>query len=159
MSPKHRPPSRLEPLFVGEKPNAFEMRTGEWRIDLSAAVAKSVATASVSTLALQLLGQSSIPATVLSIVVPFLFELERIEVDAGDVYLIGRIVAAHGTGPHHLTTLYEALSEDLRRDLPVHEFAGLIDRLQQAGLATAHAEGVTLVDGVRNRRRVRLRFR
>ncbi|MEO7261786.1 MAG: hypothetical protein ABI047_11100 [Jatrophihabitantaceae bacterium] len=129
---------------VGLTPQPFELRTGQWRLDATAAVAKAVACASVSAIVLEALGQTSVTATVLSIVAPFLFEIERIEISAGDVYLHGRLLQELSTAPHKLRDAWAALPPDLRDELPMSEFVSLVERLTQAQLATMTAAGIVL---------------
>jgi hypothetical protein len=129
---------------VGETQTAFEMRTGQWRIDLNAAVAKAVACASVSTVALESLGQTSVTASVLSIVAPFLFEIDRIEISAEDVWLHARLVRDLGTTRQHIDDAYDALPADLRSELSMPQFVGLIERLEEARLASTTGDGIAL---------------
>lgn len=125
-------------------PPAWEMRTGGWRIDLPAAVAKSVATTAVATATMLALDVGSIPVTVLSVVAPMLFEIERIEVGAEDLWVHAHLThSASGSG-ESLVELYRSLPDAVQEELSPREFAGVVERLLSARLATIDESGVRL---------------
>ena len=122
----------------------LEMRTDTWRIDLEGATIKAVSCATVTTLILNCMGAPSIPATVLSIVAPFLFEIERIEISADDVWVHGRLLEAASGDAVHLPELYERLPGDVRDELTVRDFIAIIERLQHARLLSVGPDGVVI---------------
>ncbi|MDP9402323.1 MAG: hypothetical protein M3P85_03110 [Actinomycetota bacterium] len=62
----------------------FEMRLGSWQLDLPVAAARGIVNGVVLTSVLAAQQQASIPATVLSVVVPLLFNLERVRLSASE---------------------------------------------------------------------------
>lgn len=132
--------------------DGYEIRTGAWRLDLTAAAAKAVACGTVTTVVLRGLGAESIPATVLSIIAPLLFELDRIEVGADDLVVHAFLVEAARGETVHLGELYERLPNDVRDELSLREFAGIVERLRDARLLVVGPDGVELRAGEANRR-------
>jgi hypothetical protein len=124
----------------------LEIRTGAWRLDLETAVLKAVSCSIVTTLVLQGLGADSIPASVLSIVAPFLFELERVDVAAEDVWVHARLLDATQGDVVHLRELYERLPADVRAELSERDFVGVVDRLHAARLVVIGPDGVRILD-------------
>ena len=122
----------------------LELSTGTWRLDLKTAALKAVSCSIVTTLILQGLGASSIPASVLSIVAPFLFELERVDVAADDVWVHARLLDAAAGDVVHLRELYERLPPDVRAELSERDFVGVVDRLRAARLLITSPDGVHL---------------
>lgn len=129
---------------AGAPADGYEIRTGGWRLDLPAAVAKAAACSTVTTILLRGLGADSIPATVLSIVAPLLFELERIEVSAEDLIVHAYLTDAASNDVLHLADLYDSLPVDVQSELSVREFAGVVERLREAHILVVGAEGVKL---------------
>lgn len=128
----------------GSAADGYEIRTGGWRLDLPAAVAKAAACSTVTTILLRGVGADSVPATVLSIVAPLLFELERIEVSAEDLIVHAYLTEAASNDVLHLAELYERLPVDVQSELSVREFAGAVERLRDARLLVVGTEGVKL---------------
>jgi hypothetical protein len=62
----------------------FEMRLGSWQLDLPVAAAHGIVNGVVLTSVLAAQQQASIPATVLSVVVPLLFNLEQVRLSASE---------------------------------------------------------------------------
>jgi hypothetical protein len=122
----------------------YEIRTGVWRLDLNAALAKAVACGTVTTLLLRGLGADTIPATVLSIIAPLLFELERVEVSADDLVVHAYLAEAVGADTVTLTEMYERLPDGVRAELPVREFAGIVEKLLASRLITVGPDGLEL---------------
>jgi hypothetical protein len=107
-------------------------------------VAKAAACSTVTTILLRGVGADSVPATVLSIVAPLLFELERIEVSAEDLIVHAYLTEAASNDVLHLAELYERLPVDVQSELSVREFAGAVERLRDARLLVVGTEGVKL---------------
>lgn len=135
---------RSAPRATGTTAEGFEIRTGAWRLDLSAAVAKAAACGTVTTLVLRGLGTDSIPATVLSIIAPLLFELERVEISAGDLVVHAHLTDAIGTDVVQLREMYERLPDDIRDELSVREFVDTVERLLESRLVLVGPNGVSL---------------
>lgn len=130
----------IRTLDSGDLP--LQMHTGAWTLDVPAASVKAISCAVLTTIVLAGLGAESVPATVLSIVAPFLFEIDRVEVGADDIWVHGHLHAAAGSEPTHLAELYHRLPDHVRAELSVREFVGVIERLQAARLVNVSPEGV-----------------
>jgi hypothetical protein len=129
----------------GAQLSRLEVRTGAWRLDLETAVLKAVSCSIVTTLVLQGLGADSIPASVLSIVTPFLFELERVDVAADDVWVHARLFDAAQGDFVHLRELYQRLPPDVRAELSERDFLGVVERLQAARLIVIGPDGMRIL--------------
>jgi hypothetical protein len=135
----------------GAPVSRLEIRTGAWRMDLETAVLKAVSCSIVTTLVLQGLGADSIPASVLSIVAPFLFELERVDVAADDVWVHARLLDAAQGDVVHLRELYERLQPDVRAELSERDFVAVVERLQAARLLVIGPAGVQIMNRPRGK--------
>jgi hypothetical protein len=129
---------------TGTAAEGYEIRTGAWRLDLNAAIAKAAACGTVTTLILRGLSTDSIPATVLSVIAPLLFELERVEVSAGDLVVHAQLTEALGDDVVHLTEMYERLPCDIRDELSVREFVDTVERLRESRLVIVGPNGLRL---------------
>jgi len=138
--------------------SVLEMRTGTWCLDLEAATVKAVSCATVTSLILGCMGAQSIPVTVLSIVAPFLFEVERIEISAGDVWVHASLLDAASGDTVHLPELYERLPPDVRNELTIRDFIAVVERLQRASLLSLGPTGA-VVHPVKRRADFRLRLK
>lgn len=131
-------------LRANEQPvPSLEMRTAGWKLDLNAAILKSVSTATLTTATLSVMGADSVPATVLSIIAPFLFEIDRIEVEAEDFWVHAHLVeVVDANDVTRMSDLYDRLPSEVREELTVREFAGVVERLQEARLLTLQNGGI-----------------
>jgi hypothetical protein len=129
----------------GTPASRLEIRTGAWRVDLETAVLKAVSCSIVTTLVLQGLGADSIPASVLSIVAPFLFELERVDVAADDVWVHARLLDAAQSEVVHLRELYQRLPPDVSAELSERDFVAVVERLQAARLLVIGPDGARIM--------------
>jgi predicted nucleotide-binding protein len=134
---------------------AYEIRTGSWRIDLPPATAKAVISGVIATTVMHHMGAGGFPAAVLCAVAALLFSIHRVEVGPGDLVLHATLLAAGPAAPSDLSTLYQALPENVRGELTIAELADLIERFHQAGLARWDEDGITLVEAA-SWQRVRL---
>jgi hypothetical protein len=135
----------------GAEATGFEVRTGAWRLDLETAALKAVSCAVVSTLVLEGLGADSIPATVLSIVAPFLFEVQRVEVAAADVWVHAHMLEAAAGEELGVKALYDRLPPDVQLELSIPEFIGVVERLRGARLVAVGRDGVEVYPRGRER--------
>jgi hypothetical protein len=123
---------------------ALDMRTNTWRLDVPTSLAKSVLCGAVSAVLLQVIGADAIPPTILALIAPFLFEIERVDVSASDVSFHASLAAAAGEEPVHLDDLYERLPESVRAELSVPAFGDVVDRLVSLRLAHVGPDGVRI---------------
>jgi hypothetical protein len=135
----------------------FEIRIGPWRVDLPAAIARGVLNGAVLTAVLASQHETSIPVTVLSVVVPLVFDLERIYVSPSD-----KVVFAHllrdAPDRRRVDDWYASLPAHLRDEISTLEFRDLLARLEDADLATLDELDVLQVDPPTPRRLVGLRL-
>lgn len=118
--------------IAGEQPvDAFGLRVGHWRIDLPTRLAQTAIATSVLGGAIAVTGQASVSVAVLALILPFIVDVERVEVRTRD-----RIVRAHLSNPSLLddpAAAYAALPDELRAQLTLLELADVLDRLRDAG--------------------------
>ncbi|MGW5635985.1 SEFIR domain-containing protein [Streptomyces sp. NPDC003832] len=124
--------------------SAFEMRTDTWRIDLPAAVAKSVLVGVVATSVLRLLGADAVPVAVVAMVAPLVFEIRRVELRPSDAVIHARLGLVDDGDSHRLDDLYGMLPADVRAELSLMEFADVIERLLRARLAVVGPDGLRM---------------
>jgi hypothetical protein len=138
---------------AGELP--YEIRVGQWRLDLEAAAARALINSTVLTAALAADHQSSIPATVLSVAVPLLFDLEKVTLSPQDRYLYATLL----NSPHASMTFeqwYQHLPARITDELTALELRDVLGRLEDAGAVDTDAAGITKVTIPSPRRLVRL---
>lgn len=132
---------------AGEPVPSLDMRTSGWVLDLKAATMKSIAAATLSTATLSLMSAEAVPVTVLSIIIPFLFEIDRVEVSAEDVWVHAHLKAsAADESQSSLAELYTSLPADVQAELSTREFVGVVERLQEARLVSVTDGGVRVSD-------------
>lgn len=110
----------------------YAMRTGDWSLDLPAAVARSVVSGIVTTTVLQALGADSVPVVVLSLIAPLLFAVRRVEIRASDLVVhasLRQTAPDSGTSPREL---YDRLPAEIAAEMTYLQFADVVDRLFQA---------------------------
>jgi predicted nucleotide-binding protein len=132
--------------------SAYEIRTGNWRIDLLPATAKAVLSAAVATTVMQHMALDSLPVAVLGAVAALLFSIDRVEISAGELVLHARLLDAVTGSPRDLDTLYQALPQDVRDELTTADLADVVERFHQAGLARWEEDGITLIAAGRQRK-------
>lgn len=147
-------------VLVGElglDGSAFEMRIGQWQLNAPVAIARAVVNGAVLTALLATNGESSIPATVLSVIVPLIFDLDRVQLSPSD-----RAVYAHLTREVPDRKLvddwYAGLAPHVRAEITSLEFRDLIERLEDVGLVSGDDFEVVTIDAptAMTRRRLRL---
>lgn len=142
---------------VGAEQAAFELRAGDWHLDLPAAIARSLINATVLTGALALLHEASIPAAVLGVVVPLIFDVKRVKLGASDryVYAVLREQAPHRRA---IRGWYDQLPPHVRDEVTALEFRDIIERLEDAGLVGLDERDQLALAQPSDRRLVRLRL-
>jgi hypothetical protein len=123
---------------VGDLP--YQLRVGDWRIDLRAASARALINGATLTAALAATDQTSVPATVLSVVVPLLFDLEHVTLSPADRYLYAALLnAPQASLP--VEQWYQHLPSRVTSELTELEFRDVVDRLEEAGALEIDAVG------------------
>lgn len=135
----------------------FEVRTGEWTLDLPAATARAAVNSAFLTALLTALGEQSLPAILLSMMVPFLFDVQRVEISASDRYVYAQMLE-HAPDSGKITAWYRRLPDHVRAELSELEFRDLLQRLEAAGLAQTDNRDWLRVGRPSGRRVARLRL-
>lgn len=126
----------------GPSAEGFDLALGNWTIDLHRA---GVRAAVMSALLAGILAQTGlVPASIalLTAVVPSVLEIERIELRAGDRRLAIDLRLNDTVRNGGLTEdeLYDALPDDARETVNRYDFANVVERLRQAGVASTDNE-------------------
>ncbi|UWZ34683.1 TIR domain-containing protein [Dactylosporangium roseum] len=122
----------------------FEVRTNTWRIDLPVAVAHAVLGGVAGAAIIAAAGAPPLPTALVSLAVPFLLRIRRVELEARDVTVHAELTAAVRDEPHHLNKLYQQLPARSRAELTIGEFIEVVERLLDARLAAVGPDGVRL---------------
>jgi hypothetical protein len=136
---------------------ANEIRFGEWELDLQAAATKAVVNGVALTSVLAARGESSIPATVLSVVVPLVFDLRRVVLSSSDRYIFA-LLLREAPDRRSIADWYSSLPDEVRDELSELEFRDLIERLEQIDLADSDMFDVVTIDSPSSKRIVRLQL-
>lgn len=131
----------------------FEIRIGEWRLNSKVATARALVNGVVLTAALAAKDESSIPATVLSVIVPLVFDLERVAISASDRAVYAALLR-DAPDRRAIDDWYSSLPTHLQAEITNLEFQDLFERLEEAGLAEQDYFGVLTLD-LPSRRRLR----
>ena len=110
----------------------FALRVGHWRIDMPKRLLQSTVATGALAAAIAAGGVSSVPVAVLAVVLPFLVDVERIELRGRDRIVLAHLRDAAVTGGNP-EAAYARLPPDLRGQLTLLEFADIWDRLLDAG--------------------------
>jgi hypothetical protein len=138
---------------VGDLP--YQLRVGDWRIDLRAAAARALINGATLTAALAATHQTSVPATVLSVVIPLLFDLERVTLSPTDRYLYAALLNAPQSS-FPVEQWYQHLPARVTAELTELEFRDVMGRLEEAGAIEIDAAGEATPSLPTPRRLVRL---
>lgn len=133
----------------------FELRIGNWSIDLKAATARGLINGVILASALAAFGESSVPATVLSVIVPLLFDLQRVELSPSDKYLYAVLLNAP-TNRETVDDWYAKLPPRVRGEITELEFRDVVGRLEDAGAVETDDWGHVDVPTPSHRRLVKL---
>jgi hypothetical protein len=149
--------ARLARYLLAADP-ALGMRLGSFQIDASRAAVKAAVTAAVLALAIEGAGLDSVPVVILAAVIPFLVEIERVQLAPGDAVVVAalRSVASPGGDDRDW---YLALPGELRSQLTQLEFLNLLGRLREAGIVTTNTAGDNQLASGSGRLRLRIPWR
>jgi hypothetical protein len=134
----------------------FQLRVGGWRLDVRKSVVQATVASALMIGAINLAGGGNIPVEVLAIALPFLVDVERIELSTADKYVLGRM-RLRNLQPDAVKTWWKALPERLREEMTYLEFLDLIDRLREAGAIELEPDGTASLK--KDRPRLRLRWK
>ena len=151
----------VERLFIaralvdGIDLDPFELRRGNWYIDLPRATARAVLNGTVLTLALAAINDATLPAVVLSVVVPLLFDVEHVKLSATDRYVYA-LLRHTSFDIKPIDDWYSDLPSSVRHEIEPLEFRELVERLGDAGLVSVDFFDQLQLRDVKDRRLVRL---
>lgn len=138
-------------------PTDFEIRVGDWRLDGSRGALTAIVNGVAITAALAALGAASIPVAVVSMVVPVIFNLERVEIRPSDRVVLAELLR-DPWGRQPIVDWYNALPEHVSAEISQLEFRDLIGRLEDAGLAEVDDFDMATIDAPAPRRMAHLRL-
>lgn len=140
---------------LGAGESDYELRVGEWQISCNINIARALVNGTVLTAALVAAGATAIPAVVLAVVVPSMFDLERVKISPADkaVYLDLPVGVSERK---HIDDWYSTLTASIRSEITSLEFRDLVGRLEGAGLADVDPFDIVTLDQPTTRRRCRL---
>jgi hypothetical protein len=136
--------------LVGEP---FELRVGGWRIDVRKSVVQATIASALMVGAINIAGGGSVPIEVLALALPFLVDVERIELSTADKYVLAQM-RLRNFQPDAVKTWWKALPKRLREEVTYLEFLDLIDRLRESGAIELESDGTATLKGDRPRLRL-----
>lgn len=118
------------------------LRLGRWRIDLQRQGVRAGLLTAVAAAALVRRGFTDLGIVFVTAVLPSVFDIERIELSAGDRLMLVELRArpAFREGFATEDELYASLPEDKRATINRYDFADFIQRLRDAGLTDDSGE-------------------
>ncbi len=119
---------------------SFELRAGDWRIDVRKSVLQATIASALMIACINFLGEGSIPLEVLAIILPFLVDVDRIELSTSDRYVLAQL-QLHNLQPDTVKAWWKTLPKRLREEMNYLEFLDLIDRLHEAGAVKFEEDG------------------
>lgn len=131
----------------------FELRVGGWQIDIRKSVAQALLASALMIGAINLTNEGSIPTEVLALALPFLVEVERIELSIADRYVLGRM-RVRNLQPATVKEWWKTLPKRLREEMTYLEFLDLIGRLHDAGAVDLESDGTVSLTADRPRLRL-----
>ncbi len=135
----------------------FDLRIGDWELDLPRAAAQAAVSGSVVAGVMAATGGDGIVGAVLGVVLPFLVDLERVEFSPSDRRVYG-VLLDIGPNVRSVREWYAALPADVRAEITSLEFRDLLGRLQGLDLATPLDDDAMLIPEPGERRRIALRL-
>lgn len=140
-----------------ESRNEFDLRAGEWQIDLSKLTIRGALTSALVAALLDLDGLVKTSISALALVLPSIVEIDRITLSSGDELLLAEVRLTHAAGRGFVTVdaLYDELPDDVQSTLNRFDFADTIERIRAAGhIEGGVVEGHVLVVDPDQRKRV-----
>ncbi len=127
----------------GVREDELGFRLGRWRIDVRKAATKGALLSAIVAAALAHQGMADIGVTVATAVVPAVLEIERVTVRPGDRRLLLELRLKDEVRNRSRTEdqLYETLTPETRSVVNRYDFADLVQRLRDAGLAGQAGDG------------------
>lgn len=146
-------------IFAADQgaPAEFEIRVGNWRLDGARGVLSAVVNGVVMTAALAAIGGASIPVAIVSLVVPVIFNLERVEIRPSDRVVLAELLR-DPWGRQLVADWYAELPDHVTDEVTLLEFRDILGRLEDAGLAEVDHFEIATIDAPSPRRLAHLRL-
>ena len=135
------------------------IRPGGWEVDLQSGLVQSVVGGGLIAGLLVALGATQIPAALVTLVVPLLFDVEKVRLTPGQHVVLAELVGRReALAEASARDLYARLSPETREAVAYPDFADFLDTCRRAGLADVGDDGtVVLRRGDQARFRITLR--
>ncbi|MCB9317583.1 MAG: hypothetical protein H6569_15690 [Lewinellaceae bacterium] len=147
----------LEYSGHGKREDKLAFFRGGWTINLKAGLAKTVLVgASLCGIFSQMQG-IQIASTVLPTLLPFLFEINRVELSAKEEYILAKLLVKNSVKKHlhSADELYDKLPKDVRKMINRLDFIDFLEKLDMAGHIRRKKAGEYQLSG---KRRFRVTF-
>lgn len=127
--------------------NSDELKfiNGGWTINAKAGFIKTAIGYATMAGVFTLIGTTgSIALMVLPSVLPFLFEIEKIELNKKEQYILAKLLLRDEvkTQMHNINQLYELLPNEIKSDLNILDFIDFLEKLDLAGYKDTYTEKV-----------------
>jgi hypothetical protein len=147
--------TRLARFILAEADTDLQMRVGPYQLDTSRAAIKAAVTAAALAVAIEAAGLDGVPVVILAAVMPFLIEIDRVEISPADEFVVAALrLSAHQGGDDR--DWYLSLPAELRAQLTQLEFLDLLGRLRGAGVIKTEPSGANRLLGRHAKLRVQL---
>lgn len=119
------------------RPVELEMRAGGWTIRVGEGLLRSGIVGGLLAGLLSASGFPGLPAVVLPAIIPLLFDLEKVRLNAGESELLAELTVKQDLSqlPSTAEELYQALPSSLRDELSLLDFREYLERFYLAGYA------------------------
>ena len=122
------------------------LRPGGWEIDLQGGLVQSVVGGGLIAGLLVALGATQIPAALVTLVVPLLFDVEKVRLTPGQDLILTELVGKReALVEASARDLYARLTDETRAALSYPDFADFMDTCRRAGLADVGEDGTVVV--------------
>jgi hypothetical protein len=119
-------------LLADPEEPPLALRFGHWRIDAQRSLVQAAAASSVLALAVHEAGLTSVPVALLALILPFLVDVERVELRPSEKLLLAALRENADTGGD-AAQWYASLPRELQAQLTMLEFADALEHLRAAG--------------------------
>jgi hypothetical protein len=125
------------------------LRLGRWRIDLTRQGVRAGLLTAVAAAALAQHGLTDLGVVFATAVLPAVFDIQRVELSAGDRKLLVELRAKDALTRGYVSTeeLYDSLPAATRRQINPYDFADFVERLRATGLTDGARDGTVRLLG------------
>jgi len=137
--------------FTGHKKQEEKLAffKGGWTLNLKAGIAKAALSSALMCGVFSMIPGIPIAASVLSGVLPFLFEIGKVELSQKEEYILAKLLVKDEVKKHlhSAEELYEKLPKEIRRDINRLDFIDFLDKLDLAGHVKRKTSGEYQLSG------------